>query len=101
MTHVTCRLAAKNRDRLRNPTLCDRVRSTFTFTSQPAACGLGMLQPLSSARIAYAAAAAGGFTLAVTNQFPHVRQICYPDVSAPIYWIRFYSYLLFQKLKVP
>jgi len=25
MTHVTCRLTAKNRDQLRNPTLCNRV----------------------------------------------------------------------------
>jgi len=25
MTHITCRLTAKNRDKLRNPTLCNRV----------------------------------------------------------------------------
>ena len=25
MTHITCRLTAKNRDQLRNPTLCNRV----------------------------------------------------------------------------
>ena len=31
MTHVTCRLTAKNRDQLRNPTLGNRVGSTFTF----------------------------------------------------------------------
>ena len=31
MTHVTCRLTAKNRDQLRNPTLGNRVRGTFTF----------------------------------------------------------------------
>ena len=31
MTHVTCRLAAKNRDQLWNPTLSNRVRATFTF----------------------------------------------------------------------
>ena len=31
MTHVTCRLTAKNRDQLRNPTLCKRVWATFTF----------------------------------------------------------------------
>jgi len=29
MTHVTCRLTAKNRDQLRNPTLGSRVRATF------------------------------------------------------------------------
>ena len=33
MTHVTCRLTAKNRDQLRNPTLANRVRATFTFFS--------------------------------------------------------------------
>ena len=31
MTHVTGRLTAKNRDQLRNPTLGNRVRATFTF----------------------------------------------------------------------
>ena len=31
MTHVTCRLTAKNRDQLRNPTLGNRVRATFSF----------------------------------------------------------------------
>jgi len=31
MTHVTCRLTAKNRDQLRNPTLGNRVLATFTF----------------------------------------------------------------------
>ena len=31
MTHVTCRLTAKNRDQLWNPTLCNRVWATFTF----------------------------------------------------------------------
>jgi len=31
MTHVTCRLTAKIRDRLRNSTLSNRVRGTFTF----------------------------------------------------------------------
>jgi len=33
MTHVTCRLTAKNRDRLRNPTLGNRVRATFLVSS--------------------------------------------------------------------
>ena len=32
MTHVTCRLTAKNRDQLRNPTLGNRVWATFIFT---------------------------------------------------------------------
>jgi len=31
MTHVTCRLTAKNRDQLRNLTLGNRVWATFTF----------------------------------------------------------------------
>ena len=31
MTHVTCRLTAKNRDQLRNTTLGNRVWATFTF----------------------------------------------------------------------
>jgi len=31
MTHVTCRLTAKNRDQLRNPTLGNRVWATSTF----------------------------------------------------------------------
>jgi len=30
MTHVTCRLTAKNRDQLRNSTLGNRVWATFT-----------------------------------------------------------------------
>ena len=31
MTQVTCRLTAKNRDRLQDPTLGNRVWATFTF----------------------------------------------------------------------
>ena len=31
MTHVTCRLTAKKRDQLRNPTLGNRVWATFIF----------------------------------------------------------------------
>ena len=30
LTHVTCKLTAKNRDQLRNPTLGNRVWATFT-----------------------------------------------------------------------
>jgi len=33
MTHVTCRLTAKNRNQLRNPTLGNRVWATFAFLS--------------------------------------------------------------------
>ena len=32
MTHVTCRLTAKNRDQLWNPTFGNRVWATFTFS---------------------------------------------------------------------
>ena len=45
MTHVTCRLSAKNRDQLRNATLGNRVLATFTFylylvhTARPDATG--------------------------------------------------------------
>jgi len=31
MTHITCRLTAKNGDQLRNPTLDNRVRATFFY----------------------------------------------------------------------
>ena len=31
MTHITCRLTAKNRDQLRNPSLGNLVWITFTF----------------------------------------------------------------------
>jgi len=34
MTHVTCRLTAKNRDQLRNLTLGARVWATFTFLTE-------------------------------------------------------------------
>jgi len=33
MTHVACRLTAKNRDQLRNPTLGNRVSATFTLST--------------------------------------------------------------------
>jgi len=39
MTYVTCRLTAKNRDQLRNPTLGNRVRATFTFFTCPGGGG--------------------------------------------------------------
>ena len=35
MTHVTCRLTAKKRDQLRNPTLGNRVRATTFFCTPP------------------------------------------------------------------
>jgi len=34
MTHVTCKLTAKNRDQLRNPTLGNRVWATFLCTGK-------------------------------------------------------------------
>ena len=38
MTHVTCRLTAKNRDQLQNPTLGDGVWATFTFFMEESHC---------------------------------------------------------------
>jgi len=38
MTHVTCRLTAKNRDQLRNPTLGSRLWATFTFLNTENHC---------------------------------------------------------------
>ena len=40
MTHVTCKLIAKNRDQLRNPTLGNRVWATFLHekTNRYTAC---------------------------------------------------------------
>jgi len=37
MNHVTCRLTAKNRDQLRNPTLGNGVWATFTLYLLPLA----------------------------------------------------------------
>jgi len=34
MTYVTCRLTAKNRDQLRNPTLGNRIWATFMRTGK-------------------------------------------------------------------
>ena len=34
MTHITCRLIAKNWDQLRNPKLCNRIWATFIFIIQ-------------------------------------------------------------------
>ena len=39
MTHVACRLTAKNRDQLRNPTLSSRVWVTITFLISDATSG--------------------------------------------------------------
>ena len=35
MTHLTCRLTAKNRDQLRNPTLGNRISATFSLPFLP------------------------------------------------------------------
>jgi len=34
MTHITCRLTAKNRDQLRKPTLCNRLLATFLLVTR-------------------------------------------------------------------
>ena len=39
MRHVTCRLTAKNRDHLRNPTLGSRICASFTLVVM-VSCGL-------------------------------------------------------------
>jgi len=44
MTHVTCRLTAKNRNQLRNPTLGNRVRATFLSVVWCDGCGIGLDQ---------------------------------------------------------
>ena len=51
MTHVTCRLTAKNRDQLRNTTLGNRVWASFTFRTcikvylHMLFCSLAVLDP--------------------------------------------------------
>ena len=44
MTHVTCRLTAKNRDRLLNPTLGNRVWANFTFFTLQCKSAFGTIQ---------------------------------------------------------
>jgi len=44
MIHVTCRLTAKNRDQLRNPTLSNRVWATFLSVVWCDGCGIGFDQ---------------------------------------------------------
>ena len=41
LSHVTCRVTAKNRDQLRNPMLGNRVWATFTFYSPLRCSGIG------------------------------------------------------------
>ena len=41
MTHITCRLTAKIRDQLRNPTLGNRVLATFTSDKDDSYTGRG------------------------------------------------------------
>ena len=55
MTHITCRLTAKNRDQLRNPTISNRVWATLPFLSVDSGCGCvsreldeGLEEPISS-----------------------------------------------------
>ena len=43
MTHVTCMLAAKNRDQLRNSTLGNRVCATFTLHALTLVCSVTVL----------------------------------------------------------
>ena len=48
MTRTNCRLTAKNRDQLRNPTLGNRVRATFTFLPRLVILQLVSHQPVAS-----------------------------------------------------
>jgi len=50
MTHVTCKLTAKNRDQLRNPTLGNRVWTTFTFVFTRASPDLPAVDILNNIR---------------------------------------------------
>ena len=52
MTQITCRLAAKNRDQLRNPTLGNRVWATFTFYRQSERCSSERYRQQSAANCA-------------------------------------------------
>ena len=47
LTHVTCRLTAKHRDQLRNPTLGNLVWATFTFFT----CGESAVMPVARYRV--------------------------------------------------
>ena len=58
MTHSTCRLTAKNRDQLRNPTLGNRVWASYTFTFTR-----------------LAAAAAASFTTLVLQLAGHITRL--------------------------
>jgi len=47
MTRITCRLTAKNRDQLQNPTLGNRVWATVTFFYLSARCDVAVLKSVS------------------------------------------------------
>jgi len=53
MTHVTCRLTAKNRDQLRDPTLGNRVWATFTFFYQQHTDFIGRYPQLADAAVSW------------------------------------------------
>jgi len=59
MTHVTCRLTAKNRDQLWNPTLGNRAWATFTFFTLCYSCYtfscISVTQPDRTCRVAVTA----------------------------------------------
>jgi len=59
MTHVTCRLTAKNRDQLRNPTLGNRVWATFTFYTNTVGVGAQGCEQLAQSRYAAALRSTG------------------------------------------
>jgi len=78
MTHVTCRLSAKNRDQLRNPRLGNRVSTTFTsfyvacVVTHTTACMLG-LQSVSVSSQSSLTSRALNRTHRTTQQSVHYR----------------------------
>ena len=85
-THVTCRLTAKNRDQLRNPTLGNRVRATFTFT-----IFFQFLVYDADLRLANVTATKAT-PLTRTHEQHSPRQAENGDCSTPILSLRFTSY---------
>jgi len=67
---LTCRLNAKNRDKLRNSALGNRVRATFTFTLKSARCDFSVLIAVYRS-VSYRTVAVSALTLLVGRQEGH------------------------------
>ena len=84
MTHATCKLTAKNRDQLRNPTLGNRVWATFTF--------LMYIDAAKSSRSgAYSSAATGSIMLVFLC--PNSTRLAQPDFVAGRVWSCRFHYM--------